>query len=80
MIGHQDNLSKIETTFRMGLQGAVHNLFNENDPLVLGNIFLDGEEHYRIEHKRNFDKKKVLNKLSTRFRQYCSLSRMRYHL
>lgn len=68
-----DDLSKIETTFRMGLQGAAHYLFNGNDPLIIGNIFLDREEHYRIIHKRNFDKEKVLNKLNARFREYCSL-------
>lgn len=74
MTGHHDRLSQIETTFRMGLQGAAHYLFSETDPIVIGNIFLDREEHYRVEHRRHFDKKKVLNKLNSRFRHYCSLA------
>ncbi|MCX6561064.1 MAG: hypothetical protein NTZ26_11215 [Candidatus Aminicenantes bacterium] len=68
-----DGLSKIETTFRMGLQGAAHYLFSESEPLEIGKIFLDREVHYRIEYRREFDKSKILNRLSTNFRQYCSL-------
>lgn len=74
MIGHFDNLSKIETTFRMGLQGACHYLFDQTSPLEIGNIFLDREMHYYIEHKRDFDRDKVLSRLDARLREYCSLS------
>ncbi|MHA1742660.1 MAG: hypothetical protein ACTSV6_00235 [Candidatus Heimdallarchaeota archaeon] len=73
MTGHRDGLSEIETTFRMGLQGVAHYLFNENNPLEIRNIFLDREEHYRIAYKRNFDKQRVLDKLNIKFREYCSL-------
>ena len=73
MTGHLDSLSKIETTFRMGLQGATHYLFNEDNPLEIRNIFLDREKHYRMAYKRDFDKGKVLDKLSIKFRDYCYL-------
>lgn len=72
MKGHYDELSKIETTFRMALQGACHFLFDKNNPLVIGNIFLDGYKHYLREHKRNFNDNKVLLKLKDKFRDYCN--------
>jgi len=72
MAGHFDDLSKIETTFRMALQGAAHFLFDENSPIVVRNIFIDGERHYKREHRRAFDKNKVLSKLDSRFREYCA--------
>lgn len=74
MDGHFDGLSRIETTFRMGLQGAAHYCFSVEDPLEIGKIFLDREEHYRIEHYREFDKNKVLNKLEYKMREYCKLA------
>ncbi len=70
---HHDDLSKIETTFRMGLQGAAHYLFNKENPLEIENIFLDREKHYRIGYKRDFNKGKVLERLSANFRDYCLL-------
>lgn len=71
---HSDDLSKIETTFRMGVQGACHFLFEENSPLEIERIVLDKEDHYQIEHNRNFDSQKILNKLNRNFRTYCSLT------
>lgn len=73
MTGPTEGLSKIETTFRMGLQGACHFLFSQDDPLEIGGIVLDREEHYQIEYDRDFDSAKVLNRLEAKFRGYCTL-------
>jgi len=74
MTGHPDELSKIETTFRMGLQGACSYLFDQDHPVEISRIILDGERHYRRAYGREFDKEKVLRKLDSNFRLYCSLS------
>lgn len=73
MTGHIDGLSEIETTFRMGLQGAAHYCFSREQQLVIGDIFLDGDEHFRIEYERDFDAQKVLSRLDERLRDYCQL-------
>ena len=71
MSGHLDELSKIETTFRMAIQGAAHYLFSEENPLIVRNVFIDGEKHYKREHRREFDKNKIICKLESRFRKHC---------
>jgi len=68
-----DNLINIETTFRMGLQGACSYLFNQENPLEIAQIILDREDHYQIAHGRDFDKNTVLSRLNRNFRTYCSL-------
>ena len=72
MNGHNDTLSKIETTFRMGLQGASHFLFRNENKLNIKNIVLDREEHYKIVDRRDFNKEKIISKLENNFRNYCS--------
>lgn len=74
MSSNLNDLSKLETTFRMGLQGASHYLFSPECPLVVSSIILDGEKHYPIQYNANFDFNKVSHKLDIMFRDYCSLS------
>ncbi len=65
-----DKTRKIELTFRMGLQGACHYFHDDNNPMVLRSIFVDRERQYNRPLDRNW----IFSKLSTRFRDYCSLS------
>lgn len=69
-----DTLSKIETTFRMGLQWACHYLFDESNPIEIANVFIDWFEHYLIEHKRPLDTVKIKNKLIQNSRNYLYFS------
>ncbi|MDD3145509.1 MAG: hypothetical protein PHV23_05350 [Candidatus Gracilibacteria bacterium] len=65
-----DALSRIETTFRMGLQGAKHYLFNDNEKIIVDGIYIDGFEHYKIASGREFDIDKVKQKLVNNSRDY----------
>lgn len=69
-----DELSKIETTFRMWLQWAKHYLFNENENIVLDKIYLDWFEHYNITSWRNFDINRVKSKLINNSREYVNFT------
>lgn len=69
-----DELSKIETTFRMWLQWAKHYLFNENENIILDKIYLDWFEHYNITTWRNFDINRVKSKLINNSREYVNFT------
>jgi len=55
MYSGMTRLQCIETTFRMGLKGGVHLLFDEQSPAIIGNVFIDGDEQYLGEFGRTFD-------------------------
>lgn len=66
---YNDDLDKVETTFTMGLKGALHYLFPSDEQVRVGKIFLDGDEHNLIKHKRGFDCQKVERKLRQGLRE-----------
>lgn len=58
-----DDLSKIETSFRMWLQWAKHYLFNSKNEIIVDWIYIDWFEHYNIAHRRDFNIKNIKSKL-----------------
>ncbi len=64
-----DHAAKIETTFRFGLKGGLHLLFDENESAHITSIHFDGCEHY----KRRIDKRRVVYKLREGLRDYCRI-------
>ncbi len=61
--------SKVETTFRFGLKGGVHALFDEMTPINITKLHFDGYEHYA----RHIDKDRIVNRLYG-LRDYFSIS------
>lgn len=72
MYAGMSKLQRVETTFRMGLKGGVHVLFDENEPIVIGNVFIDGEEQYWGEFGRPFDINRTLIRFAQEKRPYVS--------
>jgi len=70
MFFKNDNLRNIEITFKMALKGALHKLFSNNDPVTVGNIFIDGDEQYIGEYGRNLNTTKIIRKLQIEKREY----------
>jgi len=65
-----DNLRNIEITFKMALKGALHKLFSNDDPVTIGNIFIDGDEQYIGEYGRNLNTTEIIKKLQLEKREY----------
>jgi len=65
-----DGLSCIETTFRMGIKGGIHCLFNDEEPITIGNVYIDGDEHYIRHFGRRFDVKRSLRRFAVERRSY----------
>lgn len=65
-----DELSRIETTFRMWLQWAKHFLFNSDNKIVIDGVYIDWFEHYKITAWRDFDIEKIKRKLIENSREY----------
>jgi hypothetical protein len=65
-------LQCIETTFRMGIKGGIHKLFDESDPITIGNVFIDGHEQYVGMFGRNFSINHTLQRLARERRDYVS--------
>ena len=65
-----DNLRNIETTFKMALKGALHKLFNNENTVTVGNIFIDGDEHYIGEYGRNLNTTEIMRRLRVERREY----------
>jgi hypothetical protein len=65
-------LQCIETTFRMAIKGGIHKLFNESDPITIGNVFIDGKEQYIGMFGRNFSINRTLQRLARERRDYIS--------
>jgi hypothetical protein len=69
-----NKLKNIEITFKMALKGALHKLFNNNNPMTIGSIFIDGDEQYIGEYRRNLNTKEIIQKLQIEKRDYITLS------
>jgi len=70
MFFKDDNLRNIEITFKMALKGALHKLFSNDDPVIIGNIFIDGDEQYFGEYGRNINTGKIIRKLQLEKKDY----------
>ena len=70
MFFKDDNLRNIEITFRMALKGALHKLFSNENSVTVGNIFIDGDEHYIGEYGRNLNMEEILERLQLEKREY----------
>jgi hypothetical protein len=68
MMNYPDHASKIETTFRMGLKGGLHNLGCKENPINITGIHFDGYKHY----SRHINKDRIVNRLYG-LRDYCSI-------
>jgi len=75
MYSGMTRLQCIETTFRMGLKGGVHLLFDEQSPVIIGDVFIDGDEQYLGEFGRTFDINRTLVKFDREKRPYVSFSK-----
>lgn len=75
MSWHKDELAKIETTFRMWLQGATHYCFDKDHPLEICKIYIDKEKHYKIWYKRDLDKKKIEEKIKLKAKDFISFNK-----
>ena len=62
-----DHASKVETTFRMGLKGGLHLLFDEEKPATIASLHFDGHEH----HRRRIDRERIIGRLKVGLRDYC---------
>lgn len=70
MFFKDDNLRNIEITFKMALKGALHKLFSNNDPVTIGDIFIDGDEQYFGEYGRNLNTAKIIRRLQLEKKEY----------
>jgi hypothetical protein len=64
-----DHGAKIETTFRMGLKGGLHLLFNKTEPVIIKSIHFDGHKHYG----RRINKDRIIGKIQAQLREYCEI-------
>lgn len=69
-----DPLRNIETTFRMGLKGALHRLYSDDNPVIIGNIYIDGDEHYYGEFGRGISLSNILGRIKSEARTYITLT------
>ncbi len=67
-----DPLRNIEITFKMGIKLGLHGLFDDEQPVTVGNIFIDGDKHYS-KYKRNFNKDKIIQDIILEKRSYVSI-------
>jgi hypothetical protein len=75
MFSGLDGLECIETTFRMGIKGGIHRLFSEEEPIIIGNIYIDGDEHYIKHFGHRFDVGRSLRRFAAEKRPYVSFVR-----
>lgn len=66
---YSDYGAKVETTFRFGLKGGVHSLFDDNSAVFITKLHFDGHEHYA----RHVDKDRIIGRLQG-LRAYFSIS------
>jgi len=67
-----DPLRNIETTFRMGFKGGLHRLFPQNEKVVIGKLFIDGNEHYYGEYGRDLNHTNIIERLIIESRDHIS--------
>jgi hypothetical protein len=56
----------------MAIKGAIHRLFSESEPIEIGNVFIDGDEHYVGIYKRRFSIDRTLQRLAREKRGFVS--------
>jgi hypothetical protein len=66
----KDPLRNVETTLRMGLKSGMHSLFPVGQAIQIGNVYLDGEEHYYGEYGRTVDVTNIIDRLSIELRNH----------
>ncbi len=66
------HLQRIETTFRIAIKGGVHKLFSATDPIQIGNVFIDGDEHYVGTYGRRLSVNRTLRRMAAESREYVS--------
>jgi hypothetical protein len=64
-----DDVSRIETTTRMGLKGGLHALFGATDTVHISRMHFDGHEHYT----RHLDRERIIGRMRG-LRDYCTIS------
>lgn len=69
MFEHMDNLSRIETTMRMGMKGGLHGLFFEDEKIIINQFYIDGNEHYIGCYGRDLDNDNILKRLSVELKE-----------
>jgi hypothetical protein len=57
--GYPDYAAKVETTFRMGLKGALTIFFRSGDEVTIRSLHFDGHEHYH----RNVDDHRIFRRM-----------------
>ena len=67
-----NQLQCIETTFRMAIKGGIHRLFSDSQPIQIGNVFIDGDEHYMGIYKRRFSIDRTLQRFAREKRGFVS--------
>lgn len=60
--------AKIETTFRMGLKGGLHFLFDPDNPAIIASMHFDGHAHHSGRH---LDQRRIVDRLRDDLRDYC---------
>ena len=63
-----DELTRIETTMRIGIKSGLHGLFF-NEPVSIKNFYIDGEEHYIGLYNRTLDYNRIIKRLNSELRQ-----------
>lgn len=70
MYDSMNELERIETTFRIGLKGGIHYLFDNNNSITIGNVYIDGDKHYIGKYGRTFDINRTLKRLQNEVKDY----------
>jgi hypothetical protein len=65
-----DKLRNIEITFKMALKGALHRLFDNENPITVGNVYIDNDEQYKGQYGRNINKSNIIRQLQLEKRTY----------
>ncbi len=60
LLNFPDFGSKVETTFRFGLKGGAHALFDEDNPVNIVKLHFDGHEHYL----RHLSRERIIDRLN----------------
>lgn len=56
----------------MAIKGGIHRLFSESEPIEIGNVFIDGDEHYVGIYKRRFSIDRTLQRFAREKRGFVS--------
>lgn len=56
----------------MAIKGGIHRLFSESEPIEIGNVFIDGDQHYVGIYKRRFSIDRTLQRFAREKRDFVS--------